>query len=178
MAGGQGAGAVQPPLDGAHWNVERRGDLVIGQLAERVEEQRLPMFAPHLGEGAGQRTLGLRVEPCIGRRRSRHGILTGARVGPQHLRLAAIVAAQEIRGDSEQPRAGVLASRPERGGAAEGDLERLAHDVLGLRRPDASRDEPMHRQVVPRDQRLERPRIALGGRRQQDGIGIGRAHTP
>jgi hypothetical protein len=85
------------------------------------------------------------------------------------------MAAQQVRRDAKQPRARIGPHRPVRGGAPTRALEGLADDVLRIG-SDAPRDEPMQREVVASDQRLQSHRLARRDRTQQLRVGSGVDH--
>jgi hypothetical protein len=151
---------------GAGRDLERLGDLVVGQVGPRPEEEDLSVPISERGERRGERWSGRAgIEPIL--RGLEPALLdridAGARVCEQLASLRSPVVAEQVRRDPEQPGMRVFAVEVVCMPSPERDLERLRREIVRELRSDASTEVPVDLEVVPVEHEREPGRILVRG---------------
>jgi low temperature requirement protein LtrA len=156
---------MKPRAHGSDRDVERERDLLVAELGERVQEQRITLAWPHRREGA--------CKPCVEGRpvdsSDRLVVVGGPPVdsGPtvraQLTALGAPVVMEQIRRDPVEPREDAPARAPPRPLRVR-ECERLCRQIVGEVAPGASMEVGVDGVEVPVEDHPERLRLGQGPR--------------
>ncbi len=142
-----------------------KGDLVVTEVGERVEKQRIALPRPHRCESACQPRAESRVVDTCGRLVviGDPGVDTAPGVRSELTELGPTAAVEEMRRDAVQPRQDAVdgsTARP----SLEGDRERLCSQLVGEIASGASMEIPVNGLEMPIEDRFEGCRLTQRAR--------------
>jgi hypothetical protein len=153
-----GACAGQPGPHRPRGQFERRGDLLVGQVSPRVQEQDIALLQGKHAQGLSQAwrdPCGKQLVVDVGSRIVCVRFIHESGFEREHVLLGTPVRAQQVRGDSVQPRQQGATIRVEGPSSAERDRERLRGQVIGDRAADPAGQELVDRTEVRGEGALE-----------------------
>ena len=151
---------VEPRADRSDRDVECKSDLLVAEVCEGIEEQRIALARAHRRKSTRQPSIERRaIDSCI------RLVLVGdppvdsaAAVGVQLTALGPPLAMEQVRRDPVQPRQDAptrTAALPPR----EGQGERLCRQLVGEITSSAAMQVPVHGSEVPIEDQLKRCRL-------------------
>ena len=152
--------SVKPSAHRSDRDVECKSDLLVTEVCEGIEEQRIPLARAHRRKSARQPSIERRaIDSCI------RLVLVGdppvdsaPAVGVQLTALDPPLAMEQVRRDPVKPRQDAptcAAALPPR----EGDRERLCRQLVGEITSSAAMQVPVYGSEVPIEDQLKRCRL-------------------